>query len=291
MKPYSSSFISVRDISYHTRHWGPPDAPILFMLHGWMDVSASFQFVVDHLQKKWHIIAPDWRGFGLTQMPHTDCFWFPDLIADLDIITNHYSPTQSINLIGHSMGGNVASIYAGVRPTRINKLINLEGFGLPNTNPQDAPARYREWLDELHTPPQLKKYATQQDVILRLQKNNPRLTNEKALFLSEHWAAPNTDGMWEIRAHPAHKQLGPLLHNVEESMACWSAITAPILLVEASDTDVWKWIGQQNNAREEIKRRIQFFNNLTRATVDNAGHMLHHDQPKKVAQLIEDFLI
>ena len=39
-------------------------APKLFLLHGWMDVGASFQFLVDALHGDWHVIAPDLRGFG-----------------------------------------------------------------------------------------------------------------------------------------------------------------------------------------------------------------------------------
>jgi pimeloyl-ACP methyl ester carboxylesterase len=76
MKSSSSEFIPVRGLQYHVRHWGKDGAPKLFMMHGWMDVSASFQFVVDCLSRDWHVIAPDWRGFGLTQSPDVDCYCF-----------------------------------------------------------------------------------------------------------------------------------------------------------------------------------------------------------------------
>lgn len=138
-----SEYLMLRGLRYHLRHWGRDDAPILVMAHGWMDVSASFQFVVDHLQQDWHVIAPDWRGFGLSQSGTSGCYWFPDYLADLDAILQHYSPDQPICLLGHSMGANVASLYAGVRPERVSKLINLEGFGLPETHPKQAPSRMR----------------------------------------------------------------------------------------------------------------------------------------------------
>ena len=64
-----SEFITLRGLRYHVRHWGKPGARKLFMLHGWMDVAASFQFLVDHLHGDWHVIAPDWRGFGETDWP------------------------------------------------------------------------------------------------------------------------------------------------------------------------------------------------------------------------------
>jgi pimeloyl-ACP methyl ester carboxylesterase len=290
MKSSHSEFITVRGLRYHVRHWGDPAAPKLFMVHGWMDVSASFQFVVDCLRRDWHVIAPDWRGFGLTERPGADCYWFPDYLGDLDAILDHYSPQAPVNLLGHSMGGNVVCIYAGVRPQRIAKLINLEGFGLPATTPDQAPGRYASWLDELRAPPTLRGYPTQAAVAARLQKTNPRLNDERAVFLAEHWAARNAQDEWEILGDPAHKLSNPMLYRVDEVLACWQAITAPVLWVEADDTDAWRWMGPKEQARGEIDRRIGFLRDVRTATLRDAGHMLHHDQPEALAVLIEDFL-
>jgi pimeloyl-ACP methyl ester carboxylesterase len=290
MKQSRSEFISLRGLQYHVRHWGNEDAPKLFMVHGWMDVSASFQFVVDCLQRDWHVIAPDWRGFGLTQSPGADSYWFPDYVADMDAVLDHYSPGKAVNLLGHSMGGNVVCIYAGVRPERVGRLINLEGFGMPVTKPEQAPGRYAKWLDELRERPGLRTYPTQAEVAARLQKTNPRLSDAQAAFLSAHWAAPNAQGRWEILGDPAHKLTSPLLYHIEEVLACWKAISAPMLWVEANDTDIWKWMGPKDLARLEIDRRIGFIPDVTTVMIDDAGHMLHHDQPERLALLIERFL-
>jgi pimeloyl-ACP methyl ester carboxylesterase len=101
------------------------------MVHGWMDVGASYQFVVDALTTDRWVVAPDWRGFGLTPSGGADSFWFPDYLADLDALLDLLSPDAPVDLVGHSMGGNVAMMYAGIRPERIRTLVNLEGFGLP----------------------------------------------------------------------------------------------------------------------------------------------------------------
>jgi pimeloyl-ACP methyl ester carboxylesterase len=136
-----SEFIPVRHLTYHVRIWGDarPGVPPLVMVHGWMDVAASYQFVVDALSDAFaqgrQIIAPDWRGYGQTALPGTDNYWFPDYLADLDTLLDHYAPEQPVDLVGHSMGGNVAMLYAGVRPQRIRRLVNLEGFGMPATRP------------------------------------------------------------------------------------------------------------------------------------------------------------
>ena len=290
MKPFRSEFIKVRGLNYHIRHWGDPAAPKLFMLHGWMDVSASFQFVVDCLEGDWHVIAADWRGFGRTDNGGADCYWFLDYMADLDAILDHFSPQQPVALLGHSMGGNVVTVYAGVRPERVRRLINLEGFGMPATSPEQAPRRYRRWLDELRAPVELRSYPTQGAVAARLQKTNPRLSDARAAFLSGQWAAPNDAGMWEILGDPAHKLSSPVLYRIEEVLACWKQIAAPVLWVEAAQTDVWRWMGPKETARIEIDRRIACINDVTTAMIEDAGHMLHHDQPEILARLIEDFL-
>lgn len=290
MKSSRSEFITLRGLRTHVRHWGNPGAPKIVMLHGWMDVAASFQFVVDCLQQDWHVIAPDWRGFGLTERVHSDSYWFADYLGDLDALLDHYAPQQAVNLLGHSMGGNVAGIYAGVRPQRIARFVNLEGFGLLSSQPQQAPGRYAKWLDELKTPPSMRGYADRAAVAGRLMKTNPRLSPERADFLAGEWAAPNAQGEWEILADPAHKITGATLYRVDEVLACWAAISAPVLWVEADDTDIWRWMGPKESARLEINRRLACIPNLQKAMVMDAGHMLHHDQPEALALLIEEFL-
>ena len=290
MKPSRSEFITVRGLRTHVRHWGREGAPIIFMVHGWMDVGASFQFVADSLAGDWHVIAPDWRGFGNTQCSGSDTYWFPDYIADLDAMLDHYSPGAAVNLLGHSMGGNVVGIYAGVRPERVRRLINLEGFGMPAASPEKAPRHYARWLDELREPAALRTYPSVAAVAARLQKTNPRLSDARAAFLAPHWSAPNDAGDWEILGDPAHKKPSPILYRVEEVMACWSAITAPVLWVEAEDTNMWQWMGPKPQARIEIDRRLAHLKNVQSHMMADAGHMLHHDQPEQLAQLIETFL-
>jgi pimeloyl-ACP methyl ester carboxylesterase len=291
MKTHRSEFINLRGLRTHVMHWGAEDAPKIFMQHGWMDVAASFQFVVDCLQQDWHVITHDWRGFGLTERAQADCYWFADYLGDLDALLTHYSPDAPVNLLGHSMGGNVATLYAGVRPERVAKLVNLEGFGLPATQPEQAPERYATWLNELRVPPSMKSYASKQAVAQRLMKTNPRLLPERADYLAQHWAAPDADGQWHILGDPAHKITSAMLYRVDEAMACWAKIQAPVLWMEASDTDIWRWMGPKDTARCEIDRRLQVIPNCQQALIEDAGHMLHHDQPEALAKLIEPFFL
>jgi pimeloyl-ACP methyl ester carboxylesterase len=300
LRPSTTQDLPIRHMTYRVRTWGQPraDVPPLVLLHGWMDVGASYQFVVDALSEAFfagrQIIAPDWRGFGHSTPPAPcDHYSFADYLGDLDALLDHFAPSgQTVDLVGHSMGGNVVMLYAGARPTRIRRLINLEGFGLPATQPQQAPRRVGKWLDELKDlrsgSISLKTYDSVQAVAARLQKTNHRLTADKALWLAGEWAAPNAEGRWAILGDAAHKVVNPQLFRLEEALAHYAAITAPVLAVEASEDSMGQWWKDQYSLAE-YHERLKSVTNYRIARVDDAGHMLHHDQPLKVAQMIESF--
>ena len=290
MRASESLFLAVRGLRYHVRRWPPPPghpgAPKVFLLHGWMDVSASFQFVADALRGGWDVCAPDWRGYGLTEWGRSDSYWFPDYLADLDRLIEKFEREHPVNLVGHSLGGNVAALYAGVRPQRVAKLVNLEGYGMAPTRPEQAPKRYARWLNELHERPTLRPYKDFDALAERLREGNPRLTREKADFLARHWG--RTEGETVVlRSDPAHKIVNPLLYRIEEVQACWREVSAPVLWVDAAESDTLKRIGLSETQHAE---RRNSFKTLKHVTVKGAGHMLHHDQPEEVARLLEAFL-
>ena len=294
-KASRSAFVPIRKLQYHVRLWGEPGPgkTPLFMVHGWMDVAASFQFVIDALKDDHWVIAPDWRGYGLTDTPNTDNFFFPDYLADLDQLLDHYVGERQINLLGHSMGGHIATLYAGIRPERIHKLINLEGFGMPATRPAQAPGRLAKWMDELKALHRgelnLKPYPSLEAVAQRLMKTNPRLGTDKAHWLAQHWARANDQGEWRILGHAAHKVINAQLFKTDEAQAIYERITAPALCVVASTDSMSQW-WKDNYTLAEFKQRIAVVPNLTHAVIEDAGHMLHHDQPEALARLIEEFL-
>ncbi len=297
-----SEFVPIRSLNYHVLQWGTTSnssggpAPMV-LVHGWMDVGASYQFMVDAMSDAFMtgrcVLAPDWRGFGLTSAGPADSFWFPDYLADLDFMLDHYFPGQQVDLVGHSMGGNVAMLYGGVRPERIRRLVNLEGFGMAATRPSQAPGRYAKWMDELkglHTGNvALKSYAEASGVAQRLMKTNPRLPADKAAWLAERWASPDEKGQWNILGHAAHKISNPQLYRVEEMLEVYQRITAPVLSVEADSDSLSQW-WKGSYTLAEFHERLKQVPTVQTAVIADAGHMLHHDQPEALARLIEDFL-
>ncbi|TCS99826.1 MULTISPECIES: alpha/beta fold hydrolase [Tepidimonas] len=318
LRPSHSTFETLRGVRLHLRHWGQPQAqqPPVLLLHGWMDVSASWQFVVDALRTPRLCIAPDWRGFGLSTAAHLDVahapppyglgdhYLFADYLGDLDALIERVNQRLGraldapVDLVGHSMGGNVAMLYAGVRPQRVRRLVNLEGFGLPATDPAQAPRHLARWLDELAALRRgdivLKTYRGRHGVAQRLMKTNRRLPPERALWLAQHWARPTDptqpDGEWVILGDVAHKVRGSQPYRLDEVLAIWAAIEAPVLAVQASDDSLAQWFPRGEHSLAEYHRRLQVVRHCRIAHVNDAGHMLHHDQPQRVAELIEQHL-
>lgn len=285
------STLPVRGLQYQLHAWGTPsaDQPLLVMLHGWMDLGASFQFLIDAMATDRAVVALDWRGFGGTHCASTDGYWFPDYLGDLDAVLRGLSPDRPVDLLGHSMGANVAMVYAGVRPDRIQRLIALEGFGMPATTPAQAPGRYARWLDELAAPVSLKPYADLPAVAERLCRTNPRLRADRALWLAAQWSEPRADGLHHLRADAAHKRVNPVLYREEEATACWRDITAPTLWVEGAQTEVLRSHAGPD-ARARFQTRLAQVPTLQQVLLDDCGHMLHHDQPEALAQHIDAFL-
>ena len=295
-----SRFVTLRGLRHHVLEWGDaalatPERPSLLMQHGWMDVAASFQFVVDALAADRHVLAFDWRGFGLSDAPAADTYWLPDYLGDLDAAFDAlFADTQPIDLLGHSMGGNAVMLYAGLRPQRVRRLVNLEGFGMPATKPAQSPKRITQWLDELKQPAELRDYASLDEVAARLRKTNPLLPPQRAAWLAQHWSrqranADGSPGRFEILGDPVHKRISPTLYQRDEVLECWKLIEAPVLWVEGDQTDVTRWWGTRYT-KAEFHERLNVVRRVERRVLAPAGHMLHHDQPQALAALLEAFL-
>ncbi|MEX2353370.1 MAG: alpha/beta hydrolase, partial [Gammaproteobacteria bacterium] len=257
----------------------------VILLHGWADMGMSFQFLADEMPDKWYLIAPDWRGFGDSDW-QPGGYWFPDYLADLESIIDELSPDQPVRLVGHSMGGNVAWLYAGIRPERVSHAVSLDVYGMPDSSADEAPAHYLKWLEQLKT---VQAFSDYKDIVTaadRIIKLAPRLQQDRAVFLAQHWCRQAADGVWQLKHDPAHKRVNPVLYRREEAKSCWRNIRAKTLLVLAEESAFHeRYIPQ--GYQSELEACISLF---SESVISETGHMLHLEQPQALAAVLDSFL-
>ena len=280
--------LRVRGLDLHLTRWGPApssgQAPVI-LLHGWQDTGDTFQFMVDAFAGDWPLVAPDWRGFGRSEWPQ-EGYWFPDYLADLDSLLEQLSPAAPARLVGHSMGGNIATVYAGLRPSRVRCVANLEGLGLPRSSPNEAPAQLRKWLDQVKSAPTLKEYDSFEHLASVIQFRYPRFGAARADYVARAWGRREVDGRVRLLGDPRHRWVNPVLYKREDAEAIWREVRAPILLLVGSESEYPSKLG--TDGTEDAFRGL--FSQVEVARIDGAGHMLHIEKAELVASLVENHL-
>ncbi|HXP65281.1 MAG TPA: alpha/beta hydrolase [Steroidobacteraceae bacterium] len=280
--------LRIRGLDMHLTRWGPypsPAEPPLFLLHGWLDAGETFQFVVDAFKKDRPIVAPDWRGFGRSEWPQ-EGYGFPDYLGDFDALMDHLSPDAPARIVGHSMGGNIANLYAGLRPERVRCVVNLEGLGLPRTSPQDAPKRMRKWLDQIKSPTLEKSYNSFEQLASVIGFRYQRFPPGVAQFVARVWGISDGDKGVRLAADPRHHWVNPILYKREDAEATWREIRAPLLMALGEASDYMTRLGA-DGTMEALRAA---FPDAELAVIADAGHMLHIERPDAVAAMIEAFL-
>lgn len=278
--------IDVRGVRYCVRKWGPEDARPIVFLHGTQDNSLTFQFMVEHLRGDWCVIAPDWRGHGRSQWV-SQGYWFHEFVADLDVLVDTLLPDVAFPVVGHSLGGNIASVYAGLMPDRVTHLISLDGFGpLTNRVPVDPRTILTRLLSIPKTGRGHRSYPSVEAVAARLMKANRRLTRDQAVFLASHATTDDGAGGRTWVFDPSHQMALPSLHSMEEWGAVWSAIRAPTLWVSSEDQRPFAATAVPG----EMERRAALMPAVKRVRIADTGHNLHHDAPALMAHLAEEFV-
>ena len=274
----------IRGLKHTVYRWGPENGAPIVLLHGWADTGISFQFVADAMDERWTLYAPDLRGFGKTQW-NPQGYWFADYFADVDALLQEISPDQPVPLVGHSMGGNVSSLYAGIVPERVSHMCTIDQVGLPDRDPADAPGNYANWIEQWREPPTTSVHPTTEIQQRRIQQTAPHMPAERAEWLVQHWVKKTSGGYTSV-IDPAHKRPNPVLYRRSEAVACWKRVTVPSLLAIGRESivhDAYINKGLAEDFRDSIA-------NLREEVIADSGHMVHLDQPEKLAALLQDFL-
>ena len=280
--------LNVRGLNYHIQEWGSPNKPLLFLLHGWMDCGASFKFMAEYLKDDFFLVAPDWRGFGETD--HAAGYWFADYYADLEFILNEYSADQAVDLVGHSMGGNIALMYAGIRPERVARVMSLEGLGLSDTTSESSPSHVARWLDEITLDQETKIYPDIETLKVSIRTGNPSLSEEMVTELTYLWAKQcGESGQMQLKHDHAHRYPSSQRYNFQDVLAAWKQVTAEAAIVMAEDSSFYRRYLRSGRIDEAVASLPMTDESVF--LVQQASHMLHLEQPKSVASLVQTFFV
>lgn len=277
----------IRGIDYNIRCWGRENASPVIFLHGTQDSSITFQFLVDALEEDWFVVAPDWRGHGHSAWVDHG-YWFHDLLGDLDAIVDLVSPQAAVPIVGHSLGGNVGGVYAGLRPDRVSRFISLDAFGpLTRLLPVDIADTLRRMMALRTSDRQHRVYASLEDVAGRLGRKNARLNGAQALFLAENLTRELAKGGRVWLFDPRHQMALPTMRTLDEWQHVWSGTRCPVLWLSSDD----KRPGAPTGVEGEMERRIACMPHVTHMRIAGTTHNLHHDEPAAVAELVERFIV
>lgn len=291
MRPSTSEYVDVRGLRVHVRRWRAAGAPRLFLFHGTMDTSATFQFVVDAFAREWDVVAPDWPGHGLSDWRNGDYF-HASYVADMAVLVDHYSPGEPIRLVAHSMGGIVAAMFCGACPERVRSFVNLEGIGpTPPNSPEAEVQHLRTWLGGLRSTrphaerPSIARFAEE------LSRRNPRLLPARAEFLATQGSRPGVAGGVIPSADPRRALVtGPPRFPADVTLQALKQYGGPLLLITGGDSAFINAFSRTASGRAQYQAYVGVLPHMRHVEIGEAGHNVHHDQPARVAALVEEFM-
>jgi pimeloyl-ACP methyl ester carboxylesterase len=273
-------------LSYHLLEWDGGGDHTVILLHGFLDNAWGWQPVVEAgLERGFHVVAPDLRGHGDSDWVGPGGYYhFPDYLADVHELVTLVGRAR-VSLVGHSMGGSVASYYAGSFPDRVHKLVLCEGLGPPESHgsmPERIATWTAAWKKVRERSP--RSYASVDEAAERIVEHDPLVTREVARLLAEKGTTPALGGRIRFKHDPLHATPGPYGFSLAVATQFWSRVRCPTLLVEGAQS-VFR------HAPDEEKRRVDSFAAAPRkVTIEGAGHMMQRHQPARMAEALRTFL-
>jgi pimeloyl-ACP methyl ester carboxylesterase len=262
----------------------------IVLVHGFMDAAGTWDRVAPALAAGGRrVVALDMRGFGEgARAPRGAYYHFADYVFDLADVIDALSPNEPVELVGHSMGGTVVTLFAGTYPERVSRLANLEGLGPPDTPPEIGADRMRHWIDQVRRVRAKEGDGraavptfTREEALRRLAGNHPSVPQDVLAHRLTHLVRDEGDGRVSWLVDPLHRTTSPVPFFAALWMAFAKKITCPVLFVHG---------GPNGFHPPDEEARLACFAQLTRAEIPDAGHMMHWTRPTEVAHLLTNFL-
>ena len=268
-------------LKHRVLEWGEAsdDSPTLFFVHGFLDCGASFSWLVDSLPEHYHCVAPDLRGHGGTEWVGKGGYYhFFDYVRDLRDLVDRLAGPRLV-LVGHSMGGGVASLFAGSWPEASEKLVLLEGLGPAEESYDEGPDRIRRWLRELRNTEGRgpRTFTSLEQVAARLSRLWPSLRPEQTEELAGWMTTEGPEGGFRWSYDPLHRTRTPMVFRPERWAPFLRAISCPTLTISGGES----WV----NWPDLDTRRANLVDR-THCYIEEGSHMLHLDNADVVGMAI-----
>lgn len=261
-------------------HWPRPGAPKVLCLHGWLDNAASFVPLAPYLAE-FDLLALDFAGHGFSShRPETSRYYFTDYLFDVDAAMDELGWGQC-HLIGHSMGGGVASCLAAAMPERVKRLILLDSLGLLTLPANQAAQQLRlSMLSVRKARSFLRPYESVEEAMLARQKKSP-LSEDAARLLCER-SLEHTGDYYQWRTDPRLNWRSPQLSSDEQSLEILAAINSPALAI--TSPGLIDYFGE-----EMAHKRLRAIPDHKHVMHDGHHHF-HMEQPRQTGSHITEFL-
>ncbi|MBS1255381.1 MAG: Tropinesterase [Deltaproteobacteria bacterium] len=273
--------IQTSSIRLAAKCWGNPDGMPVLGFHGWLDNAATFDNLAPLLPEL-RLLSIDLAGHGYSDhRPPGSAYYFIDMVMDV-IEAADVLGLERFSLLGHSMGAGVASYLAGTIQEKIENVILIEGLGSIVQEAEKMPENLREvatqWLRRTQ-----KKLPVYPDVesAVKARYQVGGISESSVRSLVDRGLKP-VNGGYTWRSDPNLKMKSRHYLTEEQACAFIKQITAPVLLIEAENTEKDHWY-------ELFQKRIPHLKHMRHQTVAG-GHHLHLDNPEPIAAVIREFL-
>ncbi|XP_042323700.1 serine hydrolase-like protein 2 isoform X2 [Sceloporus undulatus] len=305
--------------------WGSPQGRPVLCLHGWLDNANTFSKLIPLLPKDCYYMALDFAGHGLSSHRPAGCpYYLIDHVSDVRRVAASLKWNR-FSLMGHSMGGTVAGMFACIFPELVDKLILVESCGFypspqgyhkgPETlRKQKASSRsitrddisnLEEWekilyghrivIDNLLNVDgkqhQALRVRSSEKALQRLLEANNDLTEESGKILLERGATKVPGGLVynrDIRllSHTSHPT------HIEYQVNYVKKIQADVLMIIAQDGIFTKQSPEHLSEYSVIIQeafRASRKEHFQYAEV-SGNHFVHLNEPEVVAGIVSTFL-
>lgn len=258
--------------------WGAPTAPAIVALHGLRSFAHTWEPVAQPLAGRFRIIALDQRGRGCSDWDPQRRYYAEHYVRDLEALVDHLGLRRFV-LLGHSMGGANAFVYAGAHADRLAALV-IEDMG-PGASAASAGAeRIRREL--LATPAAFVSW-TAATAFWRAQRPNVSEAAIEARVL--HSMKPAGDGQIVWRHDAEGITQARLTATPQQLIELWphvEALSMPTLLLRGARSD---FLGAETAG--EMARRNPA---IQLVEIPEAGHYVHDDNLAAFADALQAFL-